>query len=73
MSIVVTDRTGLGPERFHSLASQIAAHTTLGDVLDWGRKQDPPRRVDEIITQDEYTHDVLVALAPPLYLAYDVS
>ncbi len=32
--------------------------------------------VDVSITltdQDEYTHDVLVPLGPPLYLAYDVS
>ena len=33
---------------------------TLGAVLDWLRAQEPPRTVHEIVTQDEYTHDVVV-------------
>jgi hypothetical protein len=29
--------------------------------------------IDEIVTQDEYTHDVLLPIQPPLWLAFDVT
>ncbi len=52
---------------------RIGGQATLHDILDWGFAHKPVRRVEEIVTQDEYTHDVLVPLDTPLYLAYDVS
>ena len=51
----------------------MAGHATLERVLEWGRAQTPPRRVEEIITQDEFTHDVLVPVDNSQYLAYDVT
>jgi hypothetical protein len=73
VSIAFTDRAQLDPTERQRLAREVAEQSTLGDVLEWGLAQKPVRRVEEIVTQDEYTHDVLVPLAPPLYLAYDVS
>jgi hypothetical protein len=46
---------------------------TLAAVLDWLRGQNPPRRVAEIVTQDEYTHDVIVPWAERLFLAFDAT
>ena len=46
---------------------------TLGPVLDWLRVQDPPRIVREIITQDEYTHDVIVPWSERLVLVFDAT
>ena len=34
--------------------------TTLEHVLVWTRSASPPHCVAEIVTQDEYTHDVVV-------------
>ena len=34
---------------------------TLEQVLAWARSKSPPYRVVDIVTQDEYTHDVVVA------------
>ena len=53
----------------HALREQ----RTLGDVLAWARSQQPPRTVTEIITQDEYTHDVVVGYDDPLYLVFDTT
>ena len=53
----------------HALREQ----RTLGDVLTWARSQQPPRTVTEIITQDEYTHDVVVGYDDPLYLVFDTT
>jgi hypothetical protein len=46
---------------------------TLGPVLEWLRAQDPPRVVREIITQDEYTHDVIVPWSERLVLVFDAT
>ena len=44
---------------------------TLGGVLGWMTAQDPPRTVTDIVTQDEYTHDVIVGWSDRLFLVFD--
>jgi hypothetical protein len=44
---------------------------TLGGVLGWMTAQDPPRSVADIVTQDEYTHDVVVPWSERLVLVFD--
>lgn len=56
-----------------AIVGELGAQRTLGDVLAWGRKQRPARTVTDIITQDEYTHDVVVALDAPHYLVFDTT
>ena len=46
---------------------------TLGPVLEWLRVQEPPRVVRDIVTQDEYTHDVIVPWAERLVLVFDAT
>jgi len=46
---------------------------TLGPVLDWLRVQEPPRIVQDIVTQDEYTHDVIVPWNERLVLVFDTT
>jgi hypothetical protein len=46
---------------------------TLADVLRWGRAQSPPYAVIEIITQDEYTQDVVVPFEGEHFLAFDAT
>jgi len=57
----LSELTGLGELR------------TLGDVLSWLRAQTPPRTVDEIVTQDEYTHDVVLPFDDHSWLVYDTT
>jgi hypothetical protein len=45
----------------------------LGDVLTWARTLDPPVNAPAVVTQDEYTHDVLVPWRDGLTLAFDVT
>ena len=73
MAVPVTNRARLNDAQLAELAAEVGGHTTLEQVLQWGVDRRPARRVEEIVTQDEYTHDALVPLAAPLYLAYDVS
>ena len=46
---------------------------TLADVLEWMRAQEPPRIVRDIVTQDEYTHDVIVPWSERLVLVFDAT
>ena len=71
--VPVSTQGAVDPERVARLAAELRTQRTLGGVLAWGRAQAPPRTVGEVVTQDEFTHDVLVELEPPLWLAFDVT
>lgn len=52
---------------------QLARRHTLADVLAWARAYSPPRTVAEIVTQDEYTHDVVIPFDGSHFLAFDAT
>ena len=54
------------------LTASVATHISLERVLDWARTQRPPVDIESILTQDEYTHDVLIPFEGR-YLAYDTT
>lgn len=56
-----------------TLAAELATLHMLGDVVRWAARQRPPRAILDVITQDEYTHDVVVALEGPLHLVFDTT
>ncbi len=66
------DRVGLTAEKRAELTALAARHETLEDVLRWGLLAKPPVTVAEVITQDEFTHDVVVAFRE-LWLVYDTT
>ena len=74
--VSLQDRAGLPPERLATLQAAVVAQRTLADVLAWARTQRPPAEVAEIVTQDEYTHDVVLAVGEAegrVYLVYDTT
>lgn len=72
MPTLLLDYADLDAETRTELERMVAGHTTLEQALDWGRRQEPPVTVATILTQDEYTHDVLLAYAGR-YLVYDTT
>lgn len=70
--IPLVDHAELQPTERESLGRAVAAHTTLERVLDWARAHTPPLVVESVLTQDEYTHDVLIPYGRR-YLVYDTS
>lgn len=46
---------------------------TLSGVLEWLRVQEPPPLLQVIVTQDEYTHDVIVPWSERLVLVFDAT
>lgn len=55
------------------IAEELGGLVTLGDVMRWGLAQSPPCSPSEIVTQDEYTHDVVLSLAPDCHLVFDTT
>lgn len=55
-----------------SLRRVAMAHRTLSEAVAWGLAQSPPCVVADVITQDEYTHDVIIP-AGPSWLVYDTT
>ena len=70
-SIPVYDYAGLPPAERADLESATQQLRTLADVLTWARAQTPPWSVAEIVTQDEYTHDVVLESSGRPHLAFD--
>ena len=68
--------TSAGSSDAHTVAQASAALarlTTLAEVLAWGRAQSPPAPVLDLVTQDEYTHDVILPFGGAHFLAFDAT
>jgi hypothetical protein len=58
------------------IETEVAGHVTLERVVKWGLSQSPARWVVDVIKQDEYTQDVVLAYAVhgtegDVHLVYD--
>jgi hypothetical protein len=69
----IRDLAGAGEAPLERLRTSLAPVRNLGDLMQWAHSAVPRVSIDEIVTQDEYTHDVLVPIQPPLWLAFDVT
>ena len=49
----------------------VRSHHGLKTALDWCLAQRPPIQGTNVVTQDEFTHDLIVPLPSGLYLVYD--
>jgi hypothetical protein len=59
-------------EVVESVAEAFAACHTLADLMRWCDRQHPRAQVAEIVTQDEYTHDVVLPFGQA-FLAFDTT
>ena len=71
--IPVYNEAGLDSSRVAAIHAALQPLPTLGDVLTWSRTATRSRQPTEIITQDEYSHDVVFALDGHVYLAFDTT
>ena len=71
--IELIDYAELEPDARDRMAKLVCGLTSLERVLNWGRGLTPPRDIEEILTQDEYTHDVVMRYDQELFLVYDTT
>ena len=70
--IPLIDHANLDDATRTRLEGIVASQTSLERALTWGRAQRPRVDVESILTQDEYTHDVLIPFEGR-YLVYDTT
>jgi hypothetical protein len=72
----VINFANLPENEFAELERELAEHKTLGQVLAWASAPPKgdflPQIVAEVVTQDEFTHDVVIPYKN-LFLAYDTT
>jgi hypothetical protein len=71
--LLLENRAGLPEQNFVQLARQVAAQHSMKQALDWLLGQAPPLALTDMVTQDEFSHDFLVAYPGGLWLVYDSS
>ena len=67
------DRAGLPEARAAELASAIADHQMLHEVVAWMARVEPQPEIVRIVEQDEYSLDVVLRLEDDIWLVYDCS
>ena len=74
----ITNLAKLSENEFAELEKVLAKQKTLGQVLTWAGSAPKakgdflPQIVAEVVTQDEFTHDVIVPYKD-LFLVYDTT
>ena len=72
----ITNLANLPERNFNNLENELAKHKTLGRVLTWASAQSKDsvllQIVAEVITQDEFTHDVVIPYKD-FFLVYDTT
>ena len=53
--------------------SEVESLKTLERVLNWAFAQKPPAEIVAIVTQDEFTHDVVLKIDAVSYLVFDTT
>jgi len=71
--IPIHDEARLPATALAELRALIQPLATLGDVLAWSRTATHSRQPTDIVTQDEYTHDVVFDLDGTLHLSFDTT
>ncbi len=56
-----------------SLQAELAPLGLLHDVIGWAARRTPLARVEDVVVQDEFTHDVVVALGGARWLVFDTT
>jgi hypothetical protein len=69
--MLVVDHATLSDADLAALRDALEPITTLEDVVRWGLGASPSHDIVEVVTQDEFTHDVIVRWRDDAYLVFD--
>ena len=72
-SFPIENRSDLSPEDFAPIANAVVSHGSIRQALIWFLGHDPPLAPSEMVTQDEFSHDILVAYPGDTWLAYSTT
>jgi len=55
------------------ILSELESLQTLEQVMHWAAGRKPPARLLNVVTQDEFTHDVVFQASPEVFLVFDTN
>jgi hypothetical protein len=55
------------------LLQEVSSLRTLDQVLSWGLARTPPAQLTEVVTQDEFTHHVIIRVSNRVFLVFDAN
>ncbi|MEM6991020.1 MAG: hypothetical protein AAF721_10995 [Myxococcota bacterium] len=56
-----------------ALERVVGGHGSLRSVVHWALNSTPERTIEDIVVQDEYTHDVIVRWDDTRFLVFDTT
>jgi hypothetical protein len=71
--LTLSDRTALPAPDLAALAAAVAPLGTLADVVAFCAAREPRAAIADVVIQDEFTHDVVVALGGGRSLVFDAT
>jgi hypothetical protein len=73
ISLEIRPEVAISEDQRRAVGALVAGQRTLEDVVRWGLGQSPPALIANVVVQDEYTHDVVIAHPAGFYLVYDTT
>jgi hypothetical protein len=70
-AVPIENRANLPAADFSRLAEAVSSQRSIKDALDWLVGHRPPLTVTDMVTQDEFSHDILVDYRDGQWLVYD--
>ena len=67
---IVDKSTAIHHEEITTLTE---SHRSLSKIIQWLASQGQKNTLSDTVTQDEYTHDIIVKLRDEIHLVYDVT
>jgi hypothetical protein len=55
------------------LLSEVESFRTLEDVMRWAYGRKPPAQLHQVVTQDEFTHDIVIRVSEEVFLVFDTN
>ena len=55
------------------IINEVRGWRTLEEVMRWAFGRTPPARLHEVVTQDEYTHDIVIEVEGKAFLVFDTN
>jgi hypothetical protein len=69
----IENQAALDKDEVSGLESMLRPLTTLERVVRWAFSLVPPRDITEVVVQDEFSHDVVLAWTSGRYLVFDTT
>ena len=55
------------------ILSEVESFRTLEDVMRWAFARKPPAQLQDVVTQDEFTHDIVIRVSDEVFLVFDTN